>query len=56
MKCGLLGKTLRHSYSPSIHALLGDYDYALFEKKESELVPFLESGDWDGLNVTIPYK
>ena len=56
MKCGLLGKTLRHSYSPAIHAQLGDYDYDLFEKKESELASFLESGDWDGLNVTIPYK
>jgi shikimate dehydrogenase len=56
MKCGLLGKTLRHSYSPAIHAQLGDYDYELFEKKESELAAFLESGDWDGLNVTIPYK
>ena len=55
MKCGLLGKTLRHSYSPAIHAQLGDYDYELFEKKESELAAFLESGDWDGLNVTIPY-
>ena len=32
MKCGLLGKTLRHSYSPAIHARLGDYDYELFEK------------------------
>ena len=56
MKCGLLGKTLRHSYSPAIHAQLGDYDYELFEKKESELAAFLESGDWDGINVTIPYK
>ena len=56
MRCGLLGKTLRHSYSPMIHAMMGDYTYALFEKQESELPSFLASGDWDGLNVTIPYK
>ncbi len=56
MRCGLLGKTLRHSYSPMIHAVMGDYDYELFEKKESELAAFLGSGEWDGLNVTIPYK
>ena len=56
MRCGLLGKTLGHSYSPMIHASMGDYDYVLFEKQESELPSFLETGDWDGLNVTIPYK
>ena len=27
MKCGLLGRTLTHSYSPVLHAMLGDYDY-----------------------------
>ncbi len=56
MKCGLLGRTLKHSYSPVIHAMLGDYDYALFEKTEAELPEFLAKGLWDGLNVTIPYK
>ena len=56
MKCGLLGKKLGHSYSPEIHALLGDYEYALYEKTEAELPKFLRSGPWEGLNVTIPYK
>ncbi len=56
MKCGLLGKKLGHSYSPEIHALLGDYAYVLFEKTEEELPGFLKTGHWDGLNVTIPYK
>ena len=56
MKCGLLGKKLGHSYSPEIHALLGDYAYVLFEKTEEELPGFLKTGPWDGLNVTIPYK
>jgi len=56
MKCGLLGEKLGHSYSPQIHALLGDYSYTLFEKQSAELEEFLTQGDFHGLNVTIPYK
>ena len=56
LRCGLLGKTLGHSYSPAIHCRLGDYAYDLFEKTEDELDGFLRSGAFDGLNVTIPYK
>ena len=56
LRCGLLGKALGHSYSPQLHARMGDYGYALFEKSEEALPAFLRSGDWDGLNVTIPYK
>ncbi len=56
MKCGLLGKTLGHSYSPQIHSYLGDYSYTLFEKKPNEVADFLKNGDFFGLNVTIPYK
>ena len=56
MKCGLLGRTLGHSYSPAIHARLGDYAYDLYEKEPEELADFLQSGDFTGLNVTIPYK
>jgi len=56
MKCGLLGQKLGHSYSPAIHALLGDYEYALYEKEPDELASFLRDSDWDGINVTIPYK
>ena len=56
MKCGLLGRKLGHSYSPAIHAQLGDYEYALYEKEPEELADFLLRGDFTGLNVTIPYK
>lgn len=56
MRCGLLGRKLRHSYSPQIHAQLGDYDYLLYEKEPEQLRSFLETGDFTGLNVTIPYK
>ena len=56
MKCGLLGRKLGHSYSPQIHACLGDYSYTLFEKEPEEIEDFLKNGDFIGLNVTIPYK
>lgn len=56
MKCGLLGRHLSHSYSPHIHAMLDNYSYGLFEKEPEELESFLRSGDWDGINVTVPYK
>ena len=56
MRCGLLGKKLGHSYSPQIHSYLGNYSYHLFEKAPDELEEFLRSGDFSGLNITIPYK
>lgn len=56
MRCGLLGEHLTHSYSPQIHALLGDYSYELFEVAPEKLGEFLQAREFDGLNVTIPYK
>ena len=56
MKCGLLGRKLGHSYSPQIHACLGDYSYELFEKEPEEVADFLRNGDFSAINVTIPYK
>jgi len=56
LKCGLIGKKLSHSYSPEIHALLGDYSYELFEMEEEDVGTFLMSDSFDAVNVTIPYK
>lgn len=56
MLCGLLGRKLGHSYSPQIHAMLGDYQYALYEKEPQEIKDFLPNTPFVGLNVTIPYK
>lgn len=53
---GLLGASLRHSYSPRLHALLGDAAYRLFEVAPEGLEAFLTGSDFHGLNVTIPYK
>lgn len=56
MECGLLGRKLGHSYSPQIHALLGGYGYTLFEKEPEDVEAFLKEGEFQGLNVTMPYK
>ena len=56
LKCGLLGEKLGHSRSPEIHRKLGGYEYRLYEKTPAEVEEFLLRGDYDVLNVTIPYK
>ena len=56
LRCGLLGERLNYSYSPAIHALLGDYEYKLYEVPRDGLDAFLREEPFDGLNVTIPYK
>ena len=56
LKCGLLGKKLSHSFSPKIHGELADYSYSLIELSEDEVGRFLKGGNFDALNVTIPYK
>lgn len=54
---GLLGRTLGHSYSPRIHALLGaEYDYRLFEVEPEDVAAFMRESGFRGVNVTIPYK
>ena len=52
---GLIGRKLGHSYSPQIHALIGEYEYGLYPMEEEAIPAFLQ-GDFAGMNVTIPYK
>ncbi len=56
LRTGLIGEHLSHSYSPEIHAALGDRDYRLFELPAESVGDFLNSREFDALNVTIPYK
>ena len=56
MSYGLLGRTLGHSFSPQIHAQIADYDYRLYEVEPEDIPAFFAEGDWQGINVTIPYK
>ena len=56
MEYGLIGKTLVHSYSKTIHGMIGDYGYELVSLPPEELDGFLRARDFKGINVTIPYK
>lgn len=58
---GLLGKTLSHSFSPQIQSVIMDVinlngTYTLIERQEHEIQALFEDFQWDGMNVTIPYK
>ena len=52
----LLGEKLSHSLSPEIHRMLGNTDYSLAEMSRDSLPAFFAKRDFDGLNVTVPYK
>ncbi len=56
MRFGLLGEHLSHSFSPQVHACFGDSDYQLCEVEANALEEFLQTREFVGLNVTIPYK
>lgn len=55
MEYGLIGKTLKHSFSKEIHEKLG-YEYTLTELLPDELDEFFRQKNFNGINVTIPYK
>ncbi len=56
MRYGLLGETLKHSFSPQIHAAFGISDYEIAELSKEELDILLRQKTFQGVNVTIPYK
>lgn len=56
MKLGLIGYPLGHSWSKPIHDFMIGGDYQMYELPPEKLEEFIRSRDFDGLNVTIPYK
>ena len=56
MKYGLIGNPLGHSWSPEIHQLLAGIPYEKKVLQEEELHDFFAKRDFQGINVTIPYK
>lgn len=56
MKCALIGEKLGHSYSKLIHEAFGLYSYELVCLPRDRVGEFMENGDFDAFNVTIPYK
>lgn len=55
MKYGLIGEKLGHSFSKEIHERLG-YDYELCEVAPEALDNFMKAKNFEGINVTMPYK
>lgn len=55
-KIDLIGNPLSHSASPLLHSYLSDYQYRLKRIDKKELADYFKKRDFDGLNVTIPYK
>lgn len=56
MEYGLIGETLKHSFSVEIHNAFADYDYILKEIPQDNVENFMRVADFCGINVTIPYK
>ncbi len=56
MNIYLIAKKLSHSFSPQIHSRLASYNYKLCPLLPEELPQFFKERNFDGLNVTIPYK
>ncbi|MBO4338404.1 MAG: hypothetical protein J5877_00590 [Clostridia bacterium] len=54
---GLIGRNISYSLSPIIHTSFFNYYYELFSlENEKEVEEKLKAKDFDGLNVTVPYK
>lgn len=53
---GVLGEKLGHSYTPVIYRELAGLNYVKFEREPDQLEAFLHGDEWEGVNVTIPYK
>ena len=56
MKYGLIGEHLGHSFSREVHGMLSGEPYGLRELSPAELPEFLSAREFEGINVTIPYK
>ncbi|MBO4854627.1 MAG: AAA family ATPase [Oscillospiraceae bacterium] len=56
MNYGCIARKLGHSFSKTIHGRIDSYDYQLRELMPEELDAFMRAKDFQGINVTIPYK
>ena len=56
MKYALIGEKLSHSFSKIIHEAMGKYQYDLVSVPKGTLKDFVKTNQYDGFNVTIPYK
>lgn len=52
----LIGKNLAHTWFDRLHGMLADYGYTVSEISESELENVLLDTEFDGFNISSPYK
>jgi shikimate dehydrogenase len=55
VKYGLIGEDLSHAYTKMIHQYLG-CEYEFVELNQRELNEFMQKKDFEGINITYPYK
>lgn len=56
-KYGLIGKDTSHSRSKMIHNMIGEYDYEFLDvENKEELKKLLSNQNYEGFNITMPYK
>lgn len=55
-KYGLIGETLKHSFSPMLHHEFGNKEYDLIEIPKTEIQDYMKDACFEAINVTIPYK
>lgn len=53
---GLIGEKLGHSFSPAIHRQLWGCNYELMPIPRDQVDEYFRKREFDGINVTIPYK
>lgn len=53
---GILGESLPHTLSPFLHRELWNRQYRKLEMSRDKAEEFIRSRQFDGINVTIPYK
>ncbi len=56
MKYGCIGEHLGHSFSKEVHEALSPNPYEIHEVARKALDDFMVARDFEGINVTIPYK
>ncbi len=56
MKVGLIGKDLKNNFTKEVSEAFGLENYEMVEMEKEQLFELIKSKDFEGINVTFPYK
>lgn len=56
MKRGLIGKDLRGNFTQRVSNAFGLFDYEMVEMNEAQVIQFVKEKNFEGINITFPYK